>query len=72
MTINEQNYPLWPGAAPQARGTDAIDIPRITVMPAGEKPAQCAVVIAPGGGYRILAADHEGPSGGSMVEPTRN
>ena len=60
MTINEQNYPLWAGAAPQARGTDAIDIPRITVMPAGEKPAQCAVVIAPGGGYRILASDHEG------------
>ena len=53
--------PLWPGAAPRAEGNGAIDRPRITVhLPERETATGAGVVVAPGGGYRILAADHEG------------
>ncbi|MAV26253.1 MAG: hypothetical protein CMQ05_09050 [Gammaproteobacteria bacterium] len=56
-----ENHPLWPDGAPLSNGADAIDTPRITVMRASaERRAQCAVVVVPGGGYRILASDHEG------------
>lgn len=59
MTVD--NFPLWPDGAPSARGTEAIDVPRITIMRTSvERPGRCAVVVAPGGGYRILASDHEG------------
>ena len=53
--------PLWPGAAPRAEGDGAIDHPRITVhLPQRETATGVGVVVAPGGGYRILASDHEG------------
>jgi acetyl esterase/lipase len=52
---------LWPGGAPGALGTEAVDKPKITVYlaPAG-RATGAAVVVCPGGGYHILAADHEG------------
>lgn len=53
--------PLWPGRAPDALGDDAIDRPQLTghLPPAGIATGT-GVIVAPGGGYRILAADHEG------------
>jgi acetyl esterase/lipase len=52
---------LWPGPAPQAKGTTCFDIPAITIMPPREGTANgSAIVIFPGGAYRILAADLEG------------
>lgn len=50
--------PLWKDAAPGALGTEPVDIPTLTTyLP--EKPNGSAVVVCPGGGYRMLAA-HEG------------
>jgi acetyl esterase/lipase len=51
---------LWPSGAPLAQGTAPEDQPRITVyLPKGRK-TQTAVVVCPGGGYGMLAVDHEG------------
>jgi len=51
---------LWEGDAPGAMGTEAADIPTLTVYaPAPEKANGAAVVVCPGGGYGGLA-DHEG------------
>jgi acetyl esterase/lipase len=56
-----QVIPLWSGGAPGALGTDDSDIPVITVyLPRTVAPNTPAVVVCPGGGYRALAANHEG------------
>jgi acetyl esterase/lipase len=59
--------PLWPGGAPGALGTDpgddfhCGDVPTMTIYrPAPEKANGAAVVICPGGGYGMVAAEHEG------------
>jgi len=54
--------PLWPQGAPGAKGTDPDkDIPTITVWLARHETATgAAVVVCPGGGYGMLAVDHEG------------
>jgi acetyl esterase/lipase len=52
---------LWPGGAPGALGTEAVDKPKITVYLApADRATGSAVVVCPGGGYRVVAADHEG------------
>ena len=52
---------LWPGKAPGAIGDTETDIPKITAYLAEkEKATGAAVVVCPGGGYGVLAADHEG------------
>ena len=52
---------LWPDGAPGAKGNDANDKPTMTIyLPAKEKAAGSAVVIFPGGGYQMVAIDHEG------------
>jgi acetyl esterase/lipase len=52
---------LWPNGAPGAKGNDANDKPTMTVyLPAKEKATGSAVVIFPGGGYQMVAIDHEG------------
>ncbi|MDB5105447.1 MAG: axeA 7 [Fibrobacteres bacterium] len=52
---------LWPGGAPGAKGTAAVDKPTITPYPvAAGKGNGAAVVVFPGGGYTGLAMDHEG------------
>ncbi len=52
---------LWPGGAPDAQGTAPTDVPQLTVhLPERAASNGAAVIVAPGGGYRILAADHEG------------
>ena len=58
-TSEPQAFPLWEGGAPGALGHDDSDIPTLTYYPAqGGIPT--AVVVAPGGGYRDLAMNHEG------------
>ncbi len=52
---------LWPNGAPQANGHDPIDIPALSAHINVDAPdSGAAIVICPGGGYRILATTHEG------------
>jgi len=53
--------PLWNGPAPQSHGTALDDTPRLYVYlpPKPAKPGP-AIIIAPGGGYGMLAFEHEG------------
>ena len=52
---------LWPEGAPGAVGQEDVDKPSIRIYRATqEKASQAAVVICPGGGYAVLATDHEG------------
>jgi acetyl esterase/lipase len=54
--------PLWPHGAPGARGTDPDkDVPTLTIwLPPPDKATGSAIVVCPGGGYGVLAVDHEG------------
>ena len=54
-----ETIPLWPDGAPGAQGTDDADKPSLTVYYA-RQPNGTAIVVAPGGGYGNLAANHEG------------
>lgn len=50
---------LWPQGAPGAVGAEELDRPKLTIyLP--EHPVRAGVVVAPGGGYGMLAMDHEG------------
>lgn len=52
---------LWPAGAPGAVGEDEPDQPTIRAyLPDADKATGAGVVICPGGGYGILAMDHEG------------
>jgi acetyl esterase/lipase len=50
---------LWPDGAPGALGAEETDRPSLTVYRA-RQPNGTAIVVAPGGGYSNLAANHEG------------
>lgn len=53
--------PLWPEGVPGAVGSEDADRPSLTIyLPASPAATRPAVVVAPGGGYRNLAMDHEG------------
>ena len=64
MTEESQQHefiPLWTGGAPRAVGTDDLDTPALTVhLPNTSNATGCGVIVAPGGGYRILSSDYEG------------
>jgi acetyl esterase/lipase len=51
---------LWEGAAPGALGDGDADIPTLTWYPPARATGDAAVIVAPGGGYRNLASNHEG------------
>jgi len=52
---------LWPDGAPQAQGNEVTDKPALTLhFPPKAKATGAAVIVNPGGGYNILASDHEG------------
>jgi acetyl esterase/lipase len=54
-------FPLWTDAAPGALGKEDVDIPTLTYFPTnGRSTSGTSVIIAPGGGYQTLAANHEG------------
>ena len=56
-----QTIRLWPGDAPQAKGTACEDIPTLTIFEPHRGTANgSAVVIFPGGGYSGLAGNLEG------------
>ncbi len=56
-----QTVLLWPNGAPGAQGTEDRDKPAITVyMPPNTTGPMTAVIVAPGGSYRALAANLEG------------
>jgi acetyl esterase/lipase len=54
--------PLWPLGVPGSKGTDSTkDIPTLTSwLPKSEIATGAAAVVCPGGGYGMLADDHEG------------
>jgi acetyl esterase/lipase len=63
-TAETRTFLLWDGGAPGAQGTSDDDKPTLTLFPArsgweGAVPTT-AVIIAPGGSYQRLAANHEG------------
>lgn len=52
---------LWPKGAPGAEGHEPTDIPAISIhLPDPSMATGTGIVVNPGGGYRILASDHEG------------
>ena len=52
---------LWPQGAPGAKGDAEGDKPTLMIyLPPEQNAAGSAVVICPGGGYGVLAIDHEG------------
>jgi acetyl esterase/lipase len=52
---------LWPNGAPGALGSEDADRPSLTIfLPAGNQAARTGVVVCPGGGYGMLANNHEG------------
>ena len=52
---------LWPNGAPGALGDDPLDRPKLTLYRApADKANGAAVVVCPGGGYVVVASDHEG------------
>lgn len=56
-----QTIRLWPGDAPQAKGTTCRDIPTLSVFePAYGMSNGSAVIVIPGGSYAHLASIHEG------------
>jgi acetyl esterase/lipase len=52
---------LWPGDAPEAKGTEVADKPSLTVfLPPANSANGTAVIVCPGGGYQHLADSYEG------------
>src|SRR5579863_2579909 len=51
---------LWPGGAPGALGNEESDRPSLTIYLPPSNGAESGVVVCPGGGYGMLAMDHEG------------
>jgi len=60
-SIGPEPVLLWPEGAPGALGTEPRDRPEIRIYaPESAVATGTAIVICPGGGYGILATDHEG------------
>lgn len=55
----DSTFLLWTDKAPLAVGDSKFDKPQFTLYKA-KQPNGAAVVICPGGGYGVLATDHEG------------
>ena len=51
---------LWPAGAPGAVGTEERDKPHLEIFGASGPGQHTAVVVCPGGGYRMLAFEKEG------------
>jgi acetyl esterase/lipase len=55
-----QTIRVWPGKAPGAAGNGPQDIPTLTIFKPSDRTNGTAVIVAPGGAYMGLAANHEG------------
>lgn len=56
-----QTIRLWNGPAPHSVGNTVDDIPSLTVfLPNNPQPNHAAIVVVPGGAYKVLASTHEG------------
>jgi len=52
---------LWPDGAPGAVGMEDVDCPAVRIyQPEGTGRTGAAILVCPGGGYGVLASDHEG------------
>jgi acetyl esterase/lipase len=51
---------LWENAAPGALGKGDADIPTLTWYAPAKATGDAGIIVAPGGGYRNLASNHEG------------
>lgn len=51
---------LWPNGAPGALGNEETDRPSLTIYLPKSNGVHSGVVVCPGGGYGMLAMDHEG------------
>ncbi len=51
---------LWPNGAPGALGNEDADRPNLTIYLPQSNGEHSGVVVCPGGGYGMLAVDHEG------------
>lgn len=61
MVADPQTFPLWEHGAPGAKGNAPEDVPTLTVyLPLNASHSGTAVVVAPGGSYKMLASNHEG------------
>ncbi len=61
QALHDAALPLWPSGAPEAVGDLDIDRPQLTVhLPHENAATGAGIIVNPGGGYRILASDHEG------------
>lgn len=59
--LTGERQPLWPEGAPGATGAGPGHEPSITLyLPAPDKATGTGIVVCPGGGYGMLAIDHEG------------
>ncbi|MGC1463035.1 MAG: alpha/beta hydrolase [Terracidiphilus sp.] len=59
--LNIQTIRLWAGDAPQAKGAACDDVPTLTILSPRIGAANgSAVIVLPGGSYRMLASDLEG------------
>ena len=59
--LGTATYRLWEGDAPGAQGSEDADVPTLTVFRVHARTGRgTAIVIAPGGAYRGLAANLEG------------
>ncbi|MDE2436751.1 MAG: alpha/beta hydrolase, partial [Sphingomonadales bacterium] len=61
VALELKTVPLWPGKAPGSLGDRWLDVPTLTIFPTNETvSAGTAVIVAPGGGYQMLATGLEG------------
>jgi acetyl esterase/lipase len=61
MFAEPQTIPLWENGAPGALGNDDTDKPTLTIYLAlHPSDTHTAVIVFPGGGYGMLASNHEG------------
>lgn len=61
LAASPEPTPLWPDKVPGATGVEEPDRPSVRIhLPSEGKSNGAAVVICPGGGYGIIAMDHEG------------
>jgi len=60
--VPNETVHVWPGMAPEAKGNSSADVPVIDVYLPKKNPTHTGILIFPGGSYRYLALDHEGPN----------